>query len=120
MSKAVLLRTDNVIEFHNFTKDSLDFYYKTIGCDLIDIVQAYELKRLGYKDFILIVDDEGLLKENFKINIYASLLYGQPLAGNILVCKEEFRDDGIHTIGLEQKDIDDLFEGLTILFDKRK
>ncbi len=41
-------------------EDSLDDYYKIIGCNYIDIVE----RKIFGKWFDVICDDEGLLKEN--------------------------------------------------------
>ena len=122
MKKAILLKSNLSVELVDFVEDSLEFYYKHIECNLIDIVRPYNLESLGYEfkkhKFILIVDDEGLLKNNFKINLHASLAYGDGLAGHVLVCKEEYTDNGIITVGLTEEDVDIFNKGMSKLVDK--
>lgn len=61
-------------------KDNLEFFYKAIECDMIDIVYA--------EGFDMVVDDEGLLKSNNVVNEY-TLPNGSKvvLAGNIVFTK---------------------------------
>lgn len=90
--------------------DNLSFFYKHIGCNCIDIVDAYGLKSIEQlKDICLVVDDEGLCRES-SLNPIASLLYGilehnQPIVGNVLVCKNVYTDSGIETGGLTDGEI---------------
>jgi hypothetical protein len=86
-----------IVEF-KAREEGLDFYYKLLGCDTIDIVRTIDEK------LSLVVDDEGLLKENPQPNIPASLMYGwlehgQPLVGNALLCEREYTDEGVDTVG---------------------
>lgn len=99
--------------------NDLDFFYKHIGCDLIDIVRPYALqKETGTcENIILIVDDEGLLKANPKPNIFASLAYGYPIYGKVLVAKEQARDDGIYTVGLTEEDTKEFNEAMLEMID---
>lgn len=66
-----------------------EWYATQIGCEWIEIVRPAKLPR-GY---VMIVDEEGLLKPNF-INLTGSWLYGtethgNPIMGNILIVREE-------------------------------
>lgn len=116
MENLLLLRADGRVEVLDFEPgdDNLDFYYKHIGCDLIDVVPTYALREeLGKcQDLILIVDDEGLLKANPQVNLFASLAYGHTLCGNVLVAKEQARDDGIYTVGLNAEDLKEFNEAM--------
>lgn len=77
-----------------------------IGCDLIDIVRT---DGLGH-EFVMIVDDEGLLKEDPMINMIASVLYGfkkhgEFLVGDVLIMREDEED----LAGLDSDQIDEVF-----------
>lgn len=121
MSKALLIKghghSFEAVEFVG----GLDWYYKTIGCDCIDIVEAYGLSEDVYgleapeeiSNLCLVVDDEGLFKSEVKVNVLASLLYGydmhgQPIVGDVLVCKNQYTEDGIETVGLTDDEIEQL------------
>ena len=92
-------------------KPGLQFYYDAIGCDTIDIVPAYAMQgKVDGISFCLVVDDEGLLVGK-QINAPASILYGarehgQPLVGNVLVCKDVFTPDGTETDGFTLKELE--------------
>ena len=103
-----------VIDFPTGSGSNLDFYYKQIGCDCIDIVHTYALEELGVRgsvgEFCMVIDDEGLLKDNPVLNPIASLLYGcdlhgQPIAGNVLICQNRETPVGIETVGLTDYDV---------------
>lgn len=86
---------------------------KSIDCDFIDIVHAKNLP----EPYCLVVDDEALLKEKPTINLLASWLYGmlehgQPICGDVIIMKDKVTDDGIKTVGLEQKDFEKVGEVL--------
>ena len=120
MEKLILVKPNDImrlLDFDSNDDDSLDFYYKHIECDLIDIVQPYAVREELDKcnDLILIVDDEGALKNNPKLNIFASLVCGQPIYGNALVAKEQARDDGLYTVGLNMRDVKEFENALSRL-----
>lgn len=96
-----------IIEFKK--EEGLDFYYKTIDCELIDIVNTV------IEDYCLVVDDEGLMKPEPEINLRASLLYGylehhQPIVGNALICKNKYTNQGTETVGYSYKEAKDLLK----------
>lgn len=67
------------------TKADLDDLYRLIECNTIDIVT----RQIGNKVFDIVVDDEGLLKEDAKISAVDD--FGEPmLFGNLLF----FHNDG--------------------------
>ena len=75
----VLIQPDN---------PEFDWYARQINCEWIEIVRPK-----GF-DFVMIVDEEGLLNER-DLNpvgsyIYGTMIHGQPIAGDILICKEEY------------------------------
>lgn len=113
------IRANGMADIVDFPEnDKLDWYYKMIGCDCIDIVtpygvdniaKMYDLKSIIGK-FCLIVDDEGLLKENPEVNPIASLMYGiddhgQALFGNVLVGVNKPTEDGIDTVGMTDNEL---------------
>lgn len=94
-----------------FERGSLDFYYKELECDCIDIVAAYGLTA----DADIIVDDEGLCKEKPVLNPYASIAYGwtshgQPIVGNAIICKPHNTPDGVEETGFEEDELDKLLD----------
>lgn len=99
-------------------EDKLDWYYEQIECDCIDIVDPHGVNKVAKEHdlkavigkFCLICDDDGLLKEDPKVNPIASLLYGvddhgQALFGKVLVAKNHVTEDGIETVGLSDHDV---------------
>ena len=105
MSTALLITTDDKfreVEFEN----GLDFYYKHIECDMIEVAYLRALHEIGglSNNFIMICDEEGLLKDNPKFNIYASAFCGTSIYGNAMIVK----DDGEDFAGLEREDHEQL------------
>ena len=93
--------------------DNLSFFYEKINCECVDIVPAYGIAKEfpALQGICLVVDDEGLCKDEIVFNPIGSLLYGyldhgQPLAGDVLVCKDVYTEDGIETGGLTDEEID--------------
>lgn len=79
-----------------------------IGCDMVEIVGC-GLNELGEK-YCMVCDEEFLLKGRPVINPVASYFYGlqkhgQPLCGDVLIMKNQFTNDGIDTVGLDNDDI---------------
>lgn len=90
-----------------FEKGTLDYYYKEIGCDTIDIVHAYGVSI----DADIIIDDNGLFSDNPEINPMASIAYGyleheQPIVGNVIICKPHQTTNGIDETGFEDRELD--------------
>ena len=100
MKYAVKLMTDGSSQILSIP-DHCDFtwYAQEIGCEWIEIVRPRNSK------YVLIVDEEGLLKDN-KMNPHASAIYGflkhgQPIAGDALILKEEMGDEGPELTGVD-------------------
>lgn len=79
----------------------LSFCYREIECELIDVPPSELLK----EPYIMIADDEGLLKDKPYINIVGSYFYGahkhgQPLVGNVLIMK--MGEDDIRWLTFEE------------------
>lgn len=101
MKTALLITTDDKfveVEFEN----SLEFFYKHLNCDMIEVTNLRALRQLGglSKEFIMVVDEEGLLKDDPKLNIYASTFRGMSIYGNVMIVK----DNGEYFEGLAQED----------------
>lgn len=120
MTKIILLKPLHDYEVLDF-KNDLDFYYDKIKCDCIDIVSPYALndmsRKFKSKHFCLIVDDEGLLVQDPKMNLIGTMAYGNRIFGNILVCREKMTDKGVITIGLTDDDIDVFFKTVQNVID---
>ena len=64
-------------------ENSLEEFYKLIDCDYIDITE----KKINGVNYDIIVDDEGLLKENFIFSGWYDFQNLKPcLAGNLIIC----------------------------------
>lgn len=97
MGKAILAIPGEPLRAIEFV-DDLEFYYEHLGCDLIDIVRG--------GDYLIIVDDEGLLVGEPQLNEAASVLYGSPLFGAALIVKEGYTEIGeAFCEGLSDEDI---------------
>ena len=75
MRYGVMLGVDYMRLEHLEVEDGaelLSTLYSLIGCDMIEIVRPHGLPD-GY---VMVVDEEGLLKENPSLNVLASYLYG--------------------------------------------
>lgn len=91
----------------------LDFCYRVIGCKTIDIVRPQNLDAA----YCMIVDDEGLLAERPRFNVFASHLYGahvhgQPIVGNAVLMKNRQDDDGVTTIWLDKAEASALADSI--------
>ena len=117
--KGLLIKANGISEIVEFPeKDKLGWYYETLGCDCIDIVAPYGVDEIAKKHdmrsiigkFCLVVDDEGLLKDEPVVNPIASLMYGcdihgQALFGDVLVGANLETVDGVETVGLTDNDM---------------
>ena len=64
--------------------------------------------------FVMIVDEEGLLKEK-PLNMVGSWFYetdkhGSPIVGDVLIMKEEFGDEGPECVGMTEEEVDKIFK----------
>ena len=89
----------------NDGKSLLNYCYRAIGCDLIEIVHPKGLE----EPYCMVVDDEGLLRDKPMLNIFASHLYGthehgQPIVGNALIMRSVRMEDGTHTDWLNEEE----------------
>ena len=83
----MILRTDLSHEFvepKNGTDYTFEEVYKLINCSMIEIV------RIEGTTSLLLVDEEGLMKEDIRKNMMASLMaVGQTIVGDALLCLED-------------------------------
>ena len=77
--------TDNILEIkscdegvEDFIENNIDYFFEIVRNTL-----------LGYP-YVLLVDDEGLLKENCKLNLIGTLLYQNPIVGDVYIMKEGY------------------------------
>lgn len=84
----------------------LDQAYEMIDCRLIDVVYANGLP----EPYVMVVDDEGLLVDEPRLNVIGSILYGmrehgQPIVGNAIIMKDVMTEDGKCLGWLTNKDV---------------
>lgn len=87
----ILITTDNRIRGVRTENPSLMFYYSMIGCRSIEIVRPFP-RKINKARQIMVIDEEGRIRNNPRMNVIASLLAGQSLYGNVLIAKEDFRN----------------------------
>ena len=102
---AVKLNTQLDIEIVEKRPDQglLDFCYQNIGCQYVETVHPRYLQ----EPYILMIDEEGRLKDKPMVNFIASYLYGthehrQPIVGNALVMKLGMTDEGPDIMPLDE------------------
>ena len=99
MDYVIKLNSDNTIEIIEFPEGrEFSWYSEQIGCEWIEIV------RPKYSKYVLIVDEEGKLKDNH-INLFASSMYGtfehgDPIVGTCILMKEDFVDGEPDLVGM--------------------
>ena len=86
----------------------LESYYKILNCNLIDITSRY----IGDKLFDIICDDEGLLKENFKVSAITRSL-GPALVGNLFVVKHDGKGN---ERSLTKKEVEYVLERVKLVY----
>ena len=99
---------------------------KAIDCSCIGIGDFEYLNKLfpfesvnGRGKYCVVYDDEALLKPNY-INPIASYLYGykdhgQAICGSVIIMKNEMTDEGLDTVGLDNKDVVKILDKLNNL-----
>lgn len=81
---------------------------KALGFEWCELVRPVGLKG----KFVMIVDEEGLLKDNPVPNLVGSYWYGATIAGNLMVLKEVMGDEGPELSGLTDKECEEVFDFL--------
>lgn len=96
---SVLLGTDNKVSRYNV--DSLESLQKAVG-GYIEMLRPHKAIDEGLlkSDIILIVDEEGILK-NKEVNLIASALFGSILVGDVVITKEK----GTEVVNLKENEL---------------
>ena len=67
-----------------------------IGCEYVELVHPEALPW----PYVMVVDEEGLMKDEPSLNVIGSYLYGtykhgSPIVGNAVIMKEQETDEGV-------------------------
>jgi len=94
----------------------LDFCYQNIGCQYIEHVRAKGL----IEPYVLIIDEEGRLKDKPAVNFIASYLYGahehhEPIVGNALIAKIGMTSGGLDILPLEEAEAQQVMVSMTTI-----
>lgn len=132
MSKIIKVSTDLEVTVHDFPQGNMREQNRALyelignGCDMIEHVMPVRLynelghsnhvKRSNSKCVSMLIDEEGLLKDN-EANLIGSYLYGvdqhgQWIVGNILFVTDVYEVDGISFTGIEPETFEKLHEQL--------
>ena len=115
--KGIVVTTDNHLKVQEFAAP----LYKSVGAAVdgwIEIVRPGGLK----KPFVMIVNEEGLIKE-LPVNVVGSLMYGtpvhgSPIVGNIVIMKEGWTSEGKDLIGLTDEEAAQITNELVAMFQR--
>ena len=89
--------------------NTLDDYYRLIGCDYVDIIH----RRIGDVEVEIVLDDEGLFVENPKPS--GIDVTGTPvLFGNLLIASGRVTDDGELT-ELTEYEVDEIMDNVATI-----
>ena len=110
--KAIKITTDNKITEINVEEPP----HRSLGVEVGGFIEIVRPRRLK-SPYVMIVDEEGLLKECHE-NLVGSVLYGAsehgyPIFGDIVIMREDFGPEGPDLFGLDTLDtlyISDLAE----------
>lgn len=114
MKHILICRTNGTIEDMGLTKDhDLSWYAAQIDAELIQTVHARGLKR----PYVMLCDEEGLLKKKPVINFIGSWLYethkhNEPIVGDIIIMKDVIKDGETDFGGMEAGEADMMAEWL--------
>lgn len=91
-SVSLLLRTDRTLEpvapkstRRGFTLDEL---YNLLNCRMVEVVYLDRPVK-GFKEPILICDEEGTFDSRNEVNLYASHLAGTRIVGNVILTESK-------------------------------
>ncbi len=97
MAKAIKLRTDGHVEIIDVPQQGrlLDWLYLQIGTDIVETVYPRGLE----EPYMMVMDEEALLRDRPVINFLGSWLYetqehGHPICGSVLVMQRVMTWDG--------------------------
>lgn len=109
--KGLVLRTNGEIEVKELTKP----LYKSLRAEIggyIEIVRPATIRLPDH--FVMVVDEEGLLK-GLPSNVIASIIYGGPIVGDVVFIREGMTIEGFDFIETTDANIERLknfFDGL--------
>lgn len=102
MNKAIKLNTNGSMEIVDVPEQNfLEWCHRQIDTDLIENIYPRGLS----KPYMLVADEEALLKDQPVINFLASWLYetqnhGHPICGTVLVMQQVINEHGFDTDGI--------------------
>lgn len=110
MKKGVVFPAGRGVPYVADVDDSIDLseIAKKLGFEWCEIVRPVGLKG----KFVMIVDEEGLLKNRPVQNIVGSYWYGGTIAGNMMVLKEVMGPEGPELSGLDEAEAEKVFDFL--------
>lgn len=102
--RGVVFTTDNKMYVKEFAPPQYQSIGEVVG-GWIEIVRPRGLKH----GLVMVVNEEGLLR-NLPLNVFGSILYGtqihgSPIAGDIVIMKEDMTIDGLDFVELTDSDI---------------
>lgn len=95
----ILITPDNYVKGISTDNANLNFYYNVLECRSIEIIRPYKETLDGQQ--IMVIDEEGRLKERPRVNTIASVLANQMLYGNVLIAIEDERNGEPDIIGFD-------------------
>ena len=117
MSKIIKMYTNGDVRTVEIPENHpSNWFSKQIGCDTIEIVHPRD-----YQGYILVVDGEGLLKEDLFLNVLASVMYGthehgSPILGNALLMQVGIVNGEHDAIGFTDEELEKAYKMLDKVF----
>lgn len=97
----LVVTPDNHFQEKDFEQPLYEGIYK-----VLDGYMEHVRPHLLPHPFCMLVNDEGLLRDNLNVNIIASLLYGHPIYGTVVFMKDGWNRTGERdVVGLTQDEI---------------
>lgn len=112
--KGIVVTTDLEIRIEEFS----DPLYKTVGSAVGGYIEHVKPARLRHP-YCMIVNEEGRLLD-LPLNHIGSFFYGtdqhgEPIAGNIVVMKDGFRDGEPDIVGLDDSEVEQVKHTISTL-----
>ena len=98
----ILITPENRIKGIRTSNACLRFYYEVVNCRSIEIVRPFR-DCPSCRDHVFVLDEEGRLKDEPRLNVIASLLANIPLYGNVLIAKEGLRNGEPDIMGFDRE-----------------
>lgn len=96
----ILITPDNCVKGIVTENANLDFYYSALECRSIEIVRPFRNTHAGQQ--VMVIDEEGRLKDRPRVNTIASVLANQLLYGNVMIAIEGKRNGEPDIIGFDK------------------